>query len=54
MTRPGRLSQRAYTISEARAEWVVFDHDGRRITGFWSLVHAVACVVALLEGRFDR
>jgi hypothetical protein len=49
-----RLRERASTISETRTEWVVFDHEGRRITAFWSLVHAVACVRLLLEGGFDR
>jgi hypothetical protein len=49
-----RLSERTYSICEGRAAWVVFDHEGRRVTAFWSRVHAVACVVALLEGRFDR
>jgi hypothetical protein len=41
-------------VAEGRGEWVIFDHRGRRITGFAFLASAVACVVALLEGRFDR
>jgi hypothetical protein len=46
--------ERTYTVAEGRGEWVIFDHRGRRITGFAFLASAVACVLTLLEGRFDR
>lgn len=49
-----KLSQRTYTIAPGRGEWVILDGEGRRITGFPLLGSAVSCVVALLEGRFDR
>jgi hypothetical protein len=45
---------RTYSVAEDRGEWVIFDHRGRRITGFPFLASAVACVVALLEGQLDR
>jgi len=48
------LRERTYSVAEGRGEWVISDHRGRRISGFPFLAAAVACVVALLEGRFDR
>jgi hypothetical protein len=49
------LSARTSTVVEGRSERIVFcTETGGRVTGFPSLALAVACVVALLEGRFDR
>jgi hypothetical protein len=49
------LSARTYTVAQGRGEWVILDGTmGRRVTGFSALTYALLCVVALLEGRFDR
>jgi hypothetical protein len=48
------MRRRTYTIAQGSGEWVVFDDLGARVTSFPYLAHAVACVVATLEGAFDR
>ena len=49
------LSARTSTVVEGRSERIVFcTETGDQVTTFPSLAHAVACVVALLEGRLER